>query len=296
MSSAASTAARLPFRSREAGGGRGIARTVRVVLIWLILATLAASAIYPLLFLASTALRPAADYAADPAGLPGALTLDNVKGAFDQAHIGTYAINSLLVVVPSVLLLTALATLAAYALVHFDFPLRRSGLVAVVLLMAVPPTILLIPVFKIVLDAGLLNDRLGLILVYCALNLPFSIYLLASFMRSVPKELLLAAQIDGAGALRVLWSVVIPLVRPALLALVTLLFLTLWNELLFSLVILQTEEYRTIMVGIASAQGQYSKNLGVVSAGLLLSMVPPLMIFAFLQQSLARGLTAGAVK
>ena len=275
---------------------RGFGKAAKAIVIWLILATLALSTIYPLLFLASTALRPFEDYTSNPAGLPGSLTLDNIEGAFQTAHIGEYAINSLFVVVPAVLLLTVLATFAAYALVHFEFPLRKLGLVVVVALMAIPPTILLIPIFKVVLDAELLNERLGLILVYSALNLPFSTYLLASFMRSVPKELLLAAQIDGAGPLRILWSVVIPLVRPALLTLLTLNFLFLWNELLFSLVILQTEEYRTIMVGIASAQGQYSKNLGVVSAGLLLSMIPPLLIFAFFQRSLARGLTAGAVK
>lgn len=273
-----------------------MSRTLKLTGVWLIFATLALSAIYPLLFLTSTSLRPAADYAANPAGLPGELTLDNINGAFAQAHIGTYAINSLLVVVPAVLLVTAIATLAAYALVHFEIPLRRFALVVVVILMAIPPTILLIPIFKVVLDAGLLNQRLGLVLVYTALTLPFSIYLLASFMRSVPKELLLAAFVDGAGPLRTLWSVVIPLVRPALLTLLTLNFLFLWNELLFSLVILQTEEYRTIMVGISAAQGPYSKNLGVVSAGLLLSMIPPLLIFAFFQRSLARGLTAGAVK
>lgn len=293
---ASTIAARLPGRGRVREDERGLGTTLKMVGVWVIFALIALSTIYPLLFLTSTALRPKADYTANPAGLPGELTLDNISGAFEQAHIGTYALNSLLVVVPAVLLVTAIGTLAAYALTHFEIPLRRTALALVVFLMAIPPTILLIPVFKVVLDAGLLNDRLGLILVYTALMLPFGIYLLASFMRSVPRELLLAAQIDGAGPLRILWSVVVPLVRPALLTLLTLNFLFLWNELLFSLVILQTEEHRTIMVGIAQAQGQFQKNLGVVSAGLLLSMIPPLLIFAFFQRSLARGLTAGAVK
>lgn len=243
----------------------------------MIFAGIAVSTIYPLVFLTMTSLRPLADYSANPAGLPGELTLDNIQGAFETAHVGTYAVNSMLVVVPAVLLVTTIATLAAYALTHFEIPLRKTALALVVFLMAIPPAIPLIPIFKVVLDAGLLNDRLGLIIVYTALMLPFGTYLLASFMRSVPKELLLAAQIDGAGALRILGSVVIPMVRPALMTLLTLNFLFLWNELLFSLVILQTEEFRTIMVGIASAQGQYSKNLGVVSAGLLLSMIPPLL-------------------
>ena len=262
----------------------------------LLLALLALSALYPLLFLTATALRTPTDYRSSPGGVPRALTTDNVSEAFTHVHVGTFALNSLLVVVPAVLVITVASCLAAFALVHLDFPLRKGALLLVVALMALPPTALLIPVFKVVLGAGLLNRRLGLILVYSALDLPFSIYLLASFMRSVPSELLAAARIDGAGTLRTLWSVVIPLVRPGLLTLLTLNFLFLWNEFLFSLVILQSEGDRTIMVGIAQFQGHFEKNFGIVCAGLLLSMIPPLLIFAFFQRDLARGLTAGAVK
>lgn len=283
-------------RPRERTGFAAAFAWAKSGAVWLCLAALALSAIYPLFFLASTALRTTKDYSSNPSGLPGALTTDNVSEAFSAVHFGTYAVNSLLVVVPAVILIAVVSALAAYALVHFNFPLRKGALVLVVGLMALPPTVLLIPIFKVVLDAELLNDRLGLILVYSALNLPFSIYLLASFMKTVPTELLNAARIDGAGALRTLWSVVLPLVRPGLLTLLTLNFLFLWNEFLFSLVILQTEENRTIMVGIAQLQGRFAENYGIVSAGLLLSMIPPLLIFAFFQRDLARGLTAGAVK
>lgn len=287
------------IRLGERGGPSklvGLLRQGRSAAVWICLAAIAVSALYPLFFLAATALRTKEDYASDPGGLPGALTTHNVTEAFDAVHFGTYALNSLFVVVPAVLIITVFAALAAYALVHFEFPLRKGALVVVVALMAVPPTVILIPVFKVVLDIGLLNHRLGLILVYAALNLPFSIYLLASFMKSVPSELLNAAKIDGAGALRTLWSVVLPLVRPGLLTLVTLNFLFLWNEFLFSLVLLQSEDNRTLMVGIAQLQGRFAKNYGITSAGLLLSMIPPLLIFTFFQRDLARGLTAGAVK
>lgn len=264
--------------------------------VWLFLALLAISALYPLVFLTATALRTPTDYHSSPGGLPRHLTTSNVSEAFTHVHIGTFALNSLYVVVPAVAIITVVSCLAGYALVHFHFPLRTGALVFIVALMALPPTALLIPIFKVILDAGLLNQRLGLILVYSAINLPFSIYLLASFMRSVPTELLNAARIDGAGAIRTLWSVVVPLVRPGLLTLLTLNFLFLWNEFLFSLVILQSEGNRTIMVGIAQFQGHFEKNFGIVCAGLLLSMVPPLLIFTFFQRDLARGLTAGAVK
>lgn len=273
-----------------------VARRAGRFSVWLILVALAVSALYPVVFLISMSLRTPADYARSPGGLPSHLTTSNISAAFSELHVGRLAINSLLVVVPAVALITVVACLAAYALIHLHFPLRRSALVFVVILMAVPPTALLVPVFKVVLDAGLLNQRLGLILVYTAVNLPFSIYLLASFMRAVPSELLNAARIDGAGHLRILWSVVLPLVRPGVLTLVTLNFLFLWNEFLFSLVILQKEDSRTIMVGIAQFQHHLTNNLGVVATGLMLSMIPPILIFLFFQRSLARGLTAGAVK
>jgi ABC-type glycerol-3-phosphate transport system permease component len=287
---AAATGARPPFTLRGAISrlGSGV--------VWVFLCLLAISALYPLLFLTATALRTPSDYRSSPGGIPSHLTTGNVSEAFTHVHIGTFALNSLLVVVPAVIIITVVSCLAGYALVHLDFPLRKGALVFIVALMALPPTALLIPVFKVILGAGLLNQRLGLILVYSAIDLPFSIYLIASFMRSVPSELLNAARVDGAGTLRTLWSVVIPLVRPGLLTLLTLNFLFLWNEFLFSLVILQSEGDRTIMVGIAQFQGHFEKNFGIVCAGLLLSMIPPLLIFAFFQRDLARGLTAGAVK
>jgi ABC-type glycerol-3-phosphate transport system permease component len=268
-----------------------------VVAAWLVFAAIAASTIYPLFFLFSTVFRTSADYRSSPGGLPKELTTHNVSQAFTLTHVGRLAMNSLFVVVPAVAVIAILSCLAAYALVHFDFPLQKGALVFVVALMALPPTALLIPIFKVVLDAGLLNQRLGLILVYAAVSLPFSIYLMASFMKSVPTELLNAAKVDGAGPLRTLWSVVLPLVRPGLLTVVTLSFLSLWNEFLFSLVILQRDSNRTLMVGIAQAQGtRYGQNFGLLCAGLLLSMIPPLLIFVFFQRDLARGLTAGAVK
>lgn len=277
-------------------GAREIVRRGRRAVTWLIYAVLAASTIYPLFFLFSTAVRTSEDYRRSPGGLPQALTLDNLQFAFSDMRIATLVLNSLLVVVPAVLLLTVLACCAAYALVHFEFPLRRTTFALMAGMMALPPAAIVIPIFKVILDAGLLNNRLGLILTYTALQLPFSIFLLASFMRAVPGELLKAAMLDGAGPLRTLWSVVLPLVRPGLLTLMTLNFLFLWNEFLYSLVLLQREQERTMMVGIAQFSGHFDQNLGIVSAGLLVSIVPPLLIFLFFQRDLARGLTSGALK
>jgi ABC-type glycerol-3-phosphate transport system permease component len=292
----ASGIAAQPSAIAPASSVRRVARSTRIAAVWLIFSTLALSTLYPVVFVTMTAFRTNDDYMSNPAGIPKAVTFDNLTNAFVNAQMGRFALNSLIVVVAAVILLTIVSCLAAYALTHFDFPLRNAILVAIVGMLALPVAVLMIPIFKVVLNLGLLNARLGLILVYTAILLPFNIYLLSSYMRSIPRELHYAAQIDGAGALRSLWSVVLPLVRPGLFTVITLDFLALWNDLLFSLLILQEEDSRTIMVGIAQFQGYMSVDIGAVSAGLLLSMIPPLLIFLFFQRNLSRDVTGGAVK
>ena len=275
----------------------GLRRAARTALVWCIFAGLALATCYPLIFLTFTSLRTSSDYLDAPAAVPREWTLDNVVTAFTDAQIGRFAINSLIVVVAAVILLVVVSSLASYALTQFEFRLRGVTLVALAALMAVPVPLLMVPMFRIVLEVGLLNTRLGLVLVYTALSLPFNIYLLASYMRAVPREVIHAATIDGAGVMRIFWSVVLPLVRPGIVTLATLDFLFLWNELLFSLLILQEESTRTIMVGITQFRGQYSSpGIGVISSALLLSALPPLLIFVFFNRSLTRGLTAGANK
>jgi ABC-type glycerol-3-phosphate transport system permease component len=267
----------------------------RLIAIWMVLAVLALSAIYPLVFLVMTAFRTNADYLRDPAGVPSHFTLANVSAAFANG-LGHYAINSLIVVSAATALLTVVACMAGYALTQLEFPFRRTIFVLVVAMIGLPPAVLMIPIFRVVLTLGLLNTRQGLVLVLASLNLPFSIYLTASYMRSVPHELINAARVDGASTGRTLRSVVLPLIKPGVMTLITLNFLVLWNELLFSLLILPSPTQRTIMVGIAEIRGQYDLSPGGLAAGLMLSMLPPLMIFALFQRDLARGLTAGAVK
>lgn len=273
-----------------------LSRAVRAAVVWLILAFIALSAVYPVVFIAVTTFRTTADYNKNTSGVPRSFTWQNVQDVWTQAHIGSYAINSLLVVAMAVALITASACLAGFAFVHMRLPFRGLGLAIVVSMMIVPPSVLMIPIFKLVVDARLLNHDVALVLVYGSLNLPFSIYLMSSYMRSIPVEVLEAAKIDGASEIWAFRAVALPLVRPGILTLVTLNFLVLWNELLFSLLILQDPSKRTVMVGLAQVQSQYLTSVPLIAAGLLLSIVPPLLIFILFQRDLARGLTAGAVK
>jgi len=262
----------------------------------LILASIALSTIYPLLFVFSNAFKTDSDYQANEIGLPPNPTLANVQNAWNVAEIGTFAGHSFIVVAASVVLITAMSVLAAYALTHLKIPFRNIGLVGVLALMMLPTSVLMIPMLRTVQQIGLLNNFLGLILVYCALQLPFSIYLMTAYYRRIPTEVIEAAAVDGASPLRALWSVVLPLVRPGLLTLATLNFLWLWNELLYGLLLLQGPDKRTLMAGLALLNGEHTAGIPLISAGLSIALIPPLLVFMFFQRNLAEGITAGAVK
>jgi ABC-type glycerol-3-phosphate transport system permease component len=270
------------------GFGRGLAV--------ISLLCVAASTIYPLLFVLATALKSPVEYRENKLGVPDDLTWDNIRYAWDQAQIGAFAMHSAIAVGCSIVLIVLLASGAGYAFAHMRFPFQRASFVGVLTMMMLPTSVLMVPIFGTVQDLGLLNKYEGLVLVYTSLNLPFSIYLMASYFRGIPGELFQAARIDGASPIRAFLTIALPLVRPGLLTLATLNFLWLWNELLFSLLLLQDPSKRTLMTGLALLNGEHTTSVPLISAGLLLSLIPPLAVFALFQRNLAEGLTAGAIK
>jgi multiple sugar transport system permease protein len=261
-----------------------------------VLSLLAVMAIYPIVFVAQTAFKTEAGYAADPVGLPDPPTLEFLQQALDTGRVVDYSLNSLLVVGGAVAIIVVVSSMAGFVLARLRFPGRTILFIGIVGLMAVPAAVLMIPLFRTVGQLGLVNTYPGLILTYATLNLPFSIYLVASYVSGLPHEILEAAEVDGATLLRQLRSIVVPMSAPALATIVTLNFLWLWNELLFGLLILQDPNMRTLTVGLATLQGQHTTPVPLLAAGLLLSLGPVLLVFLFSQRNLARGLSAGAVK
>jgi multiple sugar transport system permease protein len=261
-----------------------------------VLGCLALSAVYPLVFVALTAFKTEAEYATDPLGPPDPPTTAFLERAIEAGNLGQYTLNSLLVVGSAVVIIAVVASLAGFALAHLRFPGRGILLIGIVGLMTVPAAVLMIPLYRTVGQLGLINTYPGLILTYAALYLPFSIYLVAAYGSGLPREILEAARVDGAGLWATFRGIALPLSRPALATLVTLNFLWLWNELLFGLLILQDPAKRTLQVGLATLQGQHTTPIPLLAAGLLVSLAPVLVVFLLSQRTLARGLTAGAVK
>jgi len=207
-----------------------------------------------------------------------------------------YLMNSLIVVFSAVLILLIIGSMAGYALSVLKFRGSALILLATICLLAVPAAVVMIPLYRTVSQLGLINTHLGLILTYTALQLPFSIYLMASFFNGLPNEIVEAAKVDGAGQLRIFASIAMPLAGPALSTMATLNFLWLFNELLFGLLIMQDDQSRTLPVGLAALQGQNTTPVPLLASGLLISLLPVLAVFLFAQRSLSRGLMMGAVK
>lgn len=263
---------------------------------WLLLGLLTLLSLYPFVFVTLTAFKSKRAYAADPVGPPWEPTLEYLERALTSGNMLGYLLNSIIVVGAAVLLLLVIASMAGYALSILKF--RGSGMIllGIICLLAVPAAVVMIPLYRTVSQIGLMNSHLGLILTYTALQLPFSIYLMTSFLNGLPREIIEAAQIDGAGQVRVFRTIAMPLAGPALSTMATLNFLWLFNELLFGLLIMQDDQNRTLPVGLAALQGQNTTPVPLLASGLLISLLPVLAVFFLAQRSLSRGLTAGAIK
>lgn len=269
---------------------------VRRSVLSAVLFVLALSTTYPVVFALFSAVKSAAQYARSSLGVPTSPTLANFTAVWSQVDVGRLALNSLIVVCAAVAVIVLVSMPAGWALASMRFPLRRVTLLGVIGMMMLPAGVLMIPVFSVVKDLGLINNRLGLILVYASLHAPFATYLMTATMRDIPGEIVQAAEVDGCGPVGTLVKIVLPLTRPAVLTIITLTFLWLWNELLFALIILQNTGQRTLIVGIAALQNEFSTPPTLLAAGMVFAMLPALAVFVFFQRRLTVGLTAGALR
>lgn len=250
----------------------------------------------PLYFLLVNSFKTQAEYLTNPYGPPSDPTLGTLGDAFRGGDLLRWLGNSALFTVASVTLSTVIAALAAYPISLMRWRPGPWLLGILVGLMVIPPIVLVIPLFKMMVDLGQLNSYHSVIIVYTGILLPFSTFLLASFFRTTPRTLLESARLDGASQVRVWWSIVVPLALPAFVTVAIVQALWVWNEVLIAVVFLQSEELRTLMVGLTLFQGRYDLNVPLVMAGMVWATIPMLLLYLIGQRFFIRGLTAGAVK
>jgi multiple sugar transport system permease protein len=253
---------------------------------------------FPLLWLCATAFKSTQEIALGAANfLPEAPTLDNFGDAVRRANLVEAGWNSLRVAVASTILTTVLAMPAAYGLARFKTFLRPVTLGWILVSQVFPTILIIVPLFLILKQFQLIDSLTGLTIVYVVFTLPFALWMLLGFVANIPRELEEAAAVDGAGRLRILVSIVLPLLRPGVVATALFAFIAAWNEFLFALVLIQTPERVTLPLTLSrfvGAEGQV--QLGALAAGSLLATIPSLLFFGLIQRRLTTGLLSGAVK
>ncbi|OGO28736.1 MAG: hypothetical protein A2W33_01100 [Chloroflexi bacterium RBG_16_52_11] len=252
--------------------------------------------LFPIYFMAVSAFKTRSEYIANKWGLPQSLILTNFDTALAGEKFFIRFANSTILTVGSVCVSLLIACLAAYAFARMEFPGKRTLFNMIIALMVVPPVVMLIPLFVFMVRWHLINTYIGTILIYTGLLLPFSVFLMTNFFRAIPREIIEAARMDGCSHLGVFWQIMMPLAAPAVVTLVVVNSLWVWNELLIALVFMQKDELKTLMVGISSLQSRNYVDIPATMAGLLIATIPIVIVYIFGQRYFIRGLTSGAVK
>jgi raffinose/stachyose/melibiose transport system permease protein len=251
-------------------------------------------AILPVLLTVQASFKTLYDFYDRPLELPSTWAWENYVSVWQQARIPEVARNSVLICAVAVPLILVLSSTAGYGLARYRF----AGNTAVYLIflagLIIPIQLSILPTVLLLKTLRIINTFAGLILPYVAMGLPFSIFILTGFLRTLPRELEEAARIDGAGEMRIFWSVVLPLSGPALATVAILNFVGIWNDFFFPLV--AAPSIPTLQVGVNNLRGYYSTQWGFIFAGVTLSAVPLLTAYVLLTKQFIRGITAGAVR
>jgi alpha-glucoside transport system permease protein len=226
---------------------------------------------------------------------PAQLTVDSYRSLLENEDITDSLVNTVLITVPATVLVVAVGALAGYAFAWMEFPGRDWWFVAVVGLLVVPVQVALLPIAELFGNLGLFGSITGVVLFHVAFGLPFAIFLLRNFFAEIPRELLEAARLDGAGEIRLFTQVVMPLGGPAIASLGIFQFLWVWNDMLVALIFAKPEN-QPITVALQTQVRQFGNNIDVLAPGAFISMVIPLVVFFAFQRQFISGVMAGAVK
>jgi multiple sugar transport system permease protein/raffinose/stachyose/melibiose transport system permease protein len=274
-------------------GGRRLAGKAVVLLLQLLLAVVV---LLPFFWMLSVSLKPATEPFAIPARLwPDHPTVDNYVTAF-RPEFRQYFLNSVIVSAATLAITIPLALLAAYSFTRLQMRLLSVFLVLIIVAQMFPSSAIIIPLYKMVKGAGLLNTYAALVIAYITVTLPVAIWMLRGFLAKLPGTLEEAAAIDGATPLQAFFQIVVPLCRPGIVATAVFVLIVTWQEFLFALSFTSTKEMRTLPVGVNDYIGQYGIRYGELMANAVMISLPVVIAFFFLQRHFVAGLTQGAVK
>ncbi|MGY1551575.1 carbohydrate ABC transporter permease [Microbacterium sp. A588] len=280
----------MPPRARRKPSALSILRFVGLA-IWLLIT------LFPLYWIALTSFKEPASVNVYPIEYwPSRPSVQNYANLFETSSFGVFLANSAIVALVAGVTSTFIALLSAFVIARFEFRSKGAVLIAFLLTQMIPAFIALGPLYSMMADLGLVDNKFGLILVYIAICIPFSTVMLRGFFENVPVALEEAAMIDGCSRLGALFRVLVPVMTPGIIAAFIFNFVNCWNELFLSVVLMHSEENRTVPAALNGFISTFNVDWGSMSAAAVITILPTMVMFALASKWIVQGLTAGAVK
>ncbi|WTB12358.1 carbohydrate ABC transporter permease [Streptomyces sp. NBC_00829] len=277
------------MNTRESMAGKAF--RVGFLTLWLVFT------VFPLYWITITSFKPAGTIFSFPiAYWPKDFSLENYAGLFGKADFGVYLTNSLIVATVAGTVATVISMLSAYVLARFEFRSKTALLMAALVTQMIPAFIALGPLYLLMTDLQLVDNRFGLILVYIAVCIPFCTVMLRGFFDNIPDTLEEAAMIDGCSRFGALFRVLLPVMKPGIIAAFIFNFVNCWNELFLSVTLMNSDDNKTIPTALNGFISSFNIDWGSMSAAAVLTILPTMVLFAFASRHIVQGLTAGAVK
>jgi len=283
-------------RSRRAAASAVAGERAKKIAVHLVLIAVLLVSVLPIYWFVMAALKPAVELNENPFAFPKTFTLANIVEAWTVGKMSVYFWNSVIVAVPRVLIIVLLAALAGFAFAKLKFPGRDALFYAFLFGMMIPIQAMIIPLYYTMQSLQLINTYWALILPSFGLAMPFAIFMMRAFYRDINDELMDAAKIDGCGDFRTFVHIMLPLMVPALTALVVFEFSASWNDFLLPLLFVYEDSYRTLPLGLMYFSGEYTQDQTLVAAGVTIAVLPIIAIYMIFQRKFIEGITAGSVK
>jgi raffinose/stachyose/melibiose transport system permease protein len=272
-----------------------LGRGVRVALMWALLVALAVLVLYPLLWMVTNALKTNAELFGNPFALPSEWLWKNFATAWRQG-VGDFVLTSVSLTVLATLITELISAWAAYGLTRVHIPLNRTFTVVVLAGLMLAPTVALIPLVKLFQAWGLYDTFFGLLILYTAFRIPFTVFLMRAYMLDLPREVDEAASIDGASKAATFWRIILPMSMPIVATTIVLNVLQNWNEYLFAMIFTSGTGVQTLPVGLADMMSKNGTQYPVVFAGMVMAALPMVILFFVCQRYFVRGLAGGVGK
>ena len=270
---------------------------IQKVLLQLLATAIGVLFLFPILMIVNFAFKTQKElYLDNPLSLPGDPTFDNFINAISKLHLDTAFLNSLFYTAVSVLIMALLCTMTAWAIARGKNRFFQFALVYFVIGILVPSQALMLPIYQIWNGLGMVNSRVGIILLYISTGMSFGIFLQTNFMSTIPVELEEAARIDGCSVYRTFFSIVLPLGKASKATLIIVQSFTIWNDFLLTSLMVSRENLRTVTLALKLLFSEQAKDYSTAMAGILLSAIPVIIVFLCLQKQFIKGMTVGAVK